>query len=37
MINKIVSTNAPASVLLVRPMVGGVFFEEGIQKFLSRI
>ena len=34
MLRKIVSTNAPASVLLVRLMVGAVFFEEGIQKFL---
>lgn len=34
MIKKIVSTNAPATVLLVRLMVGVVFFEEGVQKFL---
>jgi len=31
---KIMSTTAPAPVLLVRLMVGLVFFEEGIQKFL---
>ena len=31
---KIMSTSAPAPVLLVRLMVGLVFFEEGIQKFL---
>lgn len=27
-------TSAPASVLLIRIMVGGVFLSEGIQKFL---
>ncbi|HEX6187808.1 MAG TPA: DoxX family protein [Pyrinomonadaceae bacterium] len=31
---KIVSTHAPASVILIRLMVGAVFFAEGIQKFL---
>jgi putative oxidoreductase len=30
----IVATNAPAAVLLVRLLVGGVFLSEGIQKFL---
>ena len=34
MMKKIMSTSAPAPVLLVRLMVGLVFFEEGIQKFL---
>lgn len=34
MIDKIVSTKAPASVLLIRIMVGAVFLSEGIQKFL---
>lgn len=31
---KIVATNAPASVILIRLMVGAVFLTEGIQKFL---
>ena len=31
---KIVATTAPASVILVRLVVGGVFLSEGIQKFL---
>jgi len=31
---KIVSTHAPAAVILIRLVVGGVFFSEGIQKFL---
>ena len=31
---KIISTNAPAPVILIRLMVGAVFFTEGIQKFL---
>lgn len=31
---KIISTNAPASVSLIRLMVGAVFLTEGIQKFL---
>jgi putative oxidoreductase len=30
----IVSTNAPAAVILIRLMVGGVFLSEGVQKFL---
>lgn len=29
------TTTAPASVILIRVVVGGVFFSEGIQKFLS--
>lgn len=28
------ATNAPAAVVLVRLIVGGVFLSEGIQKFL---
>jgi uncharacterized membrane protein YphA (DoxX/SURF4 family) len=31
---KLIATSAPASVMLIRLMVGGVFFSEGIQKFL---
>jgi len=31
---KLLATNAPASVILIRLMVGGVFLSEGIQKFL---
>lgn len=31
---RIVDTNAPAAVLLVRMAVGAIFFSEGIQKFL---
>jgi putative oxidoreductase len=30
----ILATNAPAAVLLIRLIVGGVFLTEGIQKFL---
>jgi putative oxidoreductase len=33
-LRKIMATNAPASVLLIRLMVGLVFLSEGIQKFL---
>ncbi|MEX2559617.1 MAG: DoxX family protein [Pirellulales bacterium] len=33
-LQKIMATNAPASVLLIRLMVGLVFLSEGIQKFL---
>jgi putative oxidoreductase len=29
-----IATSAPASVILIRLVVGGVFFSEGIQKFL---
>lgn len=32
--SRIVATSAPAGVILVRLLVGGVFFAEGIQKFL---
>src|SRR6202163_1185158 len=31
---KILATNAPAAVILVRLIVGAVFLSEGIQKFL---
>src|SRR2546426_5938516 len=31
---KIIETSAPASVLLIRLLVGAVFLSEGIQKFL---
>ena len=31
---KLIETHAPAVVILVRLMVGGVFLSEGIQKFL---
>ena len=31
---KIVRTNAPASTVLIRLVVGAVFLAEGIQKFL---
>jgi len=31
---KIITTNAPASVILIRLMVGAVFLTEGSQKFL---
>jgi putative oxidoreductase len=34
LIRRINETRAPASVLLIRVMVGGVFLAEGIQKFL---
>jgi uncharacterized membrane protein YphA (DoxX/SURF4 family) len=30
----IASTNAPAAIILIRLMVGGVFLSEGVQKFL---
>lgn len=33
-LKKLLATDAPASVILIRLMVGGVFFTEGIQKFL---
>ncbi|HMO12708.1 MAG TPA: DoxX family protein [Pirellulaceae bacterium] len=33
-LRKIVATNAPTSILLIRLMVGLVFLSEGIQKFL---
>ena len=31
---KLLATNAPAAVILIRLLVGGVFLSEGIQKFL---
>ena len=31
---KLLATDAPAAVLLVRLHVGGVFLSEGVQKFL---
>jgi putative oxidoreductase len=31
---KLLFTNAPAAVILIRLIVGGVFLSEGIQKFL---
>jgi putative oxidoreductase len=34
MIRKLLATDAPAAVFLIRLMVGGVFLFEGIQKFL---
>jgi putative oxidoreductase len=30
----LIRSDAPAAVLLIRLLVGGVFFEEGLQKFL---
>ena len=30
----IIATSAPASVILIRLIVGGIFLAEGIQKFL---
>src|SRR5437016_5891844 len=33
-VRRLMSTTAPASVLLIRIAVGGVFLSEGIQKFL---
>jgi len=32
--NRAIETNAPASVILIRVVVGAVFLSEGIQKFL---
>lgn len=34
LLQKLIATNAPASVILIRLVVGGVFLSEGIQKFL---
>jgi uncharacterized membrane protein YphA (DoxX/SURF4 family) len=34
MMKRLLSTSAPAAILLVRLMVGAVFLSEGIQKFL---
>ena len=33
-LQQIVRTNAPAEVILIRLVVGGVFLSEGIQKFV---
>ena len=33
-LRRVMTTTAPASVILIRVVVGGVFFSEGIQKFL---
>ena len=32
--NKIINTNAPAAVIAIRLLVGGVFLQEGVKKFL---
>ena len=32
--DRIVTSSAPGSVILVRLVVGGVFLSEGVQKFL---
>ena len=34
MLRKILGTHAPAAVILIRLLVGGVFLSEGIQKFV---
>jgi putative oxidoreductase len=34
MMRRLVSTDAPGAVILVRLVVGGIFLSEGIQKFL---
>ena len=34
LVRRAMQTNAPAAVLLVRLLVGGVFLSEGLQKFL---
>jgi uncharacterized membrane protein YphA (DoxX/SURF4 family) len=34
LLQKLIATRAPASVILIRLVVGGVFLSEGIQKFL---
>jgi uncharacterized membrane protein YphA (DoxX/SURF4 family) len=34
LLQKLIATSAPASVILIRIVVGGVFLSEGIQKFL---
>jgi putative oxidoreductase len=33
-VTKLLGTTAPAAVILIRLMVGGIFLSEGIQKFL---
>jgi len=37
MLNKLMRTDPSKSIILIRLMVGGVFFSEGIQKFLYPI
>src|SRR5437763_1393586 len=34
LVRRLLATNAPVAVLLIRLIVGGVFLSEGIQKFL---
>ena len=34
LLQKLIATSAPASVILIRLVVGGIFLSEGIQKFL---
>jgi uncharacterized membrane protein YphA (DoxX/SURF4 family) len=34
MISRMMSSRAPAATILIRLMVGGIFFLEGVQKFL---
>jgi putative oxidoreductase len=34
MISRMMSSKAPAATILIRLMVGGIFFLEGVQKFL---
>jgi putative oxidoreductase len=34
LLQKLIATSAPASVILIRLVIGGVFLSEGIQKFL---
>jgi putative oxidoreductase len=33
-VRRLLATNAPAAVILIRLIVGGVFLSEGVQKFL---
>jgi uncharacterized membrane protein YphA (DoxX/SURF4 family) len=35
LLQKIIFTNAPGSVILIRLLVGAVFLSEGIQKFIN--
>ena len=35
LLDRIAATRAPAATILIRPMVGGVFVAEGVQKFVS--
>ena len=34
LLQKLIATSAPASAILIRLVVGGVFLSEGVQKFL---